>query len=186
MTVDVDTLPDALGERAGSALFRGTEATKALGELPGESWLALGVGSVGGTLATDVKALEGLASLGSSLGVSKAAGKAGEASAITIRGLSVKSLLKGLLTPLAIMGADTPQRGTVRLDGPAGLFAAGNGLLELEGGVVIDSNDAARSTAAVPALAAELEQAGDSVGSGLDPGNGSGDHGGAGGCRCRS
>jgi hypothetical protein len=164
VTVDVDTLPTPSASGSG-LLFSGTEATKALGELPGESWLALGVGSVGGTLATDVKALEGLASLGSSLGVSKAAGKAGEASAITIRGLSVKSLLKGLLTPLAIMGADTPAARHLFASwmGPLGLFAAGNGLLELEGGVVIDSKSAALSSAAVPALAAGLKQAGDSV-----------------------
>ena len=71
----------------------------------------------------------------------------------------MKALLKGPLTPLAIMGADTPAAKHVFATwmGPLALFAAGNGLLELEGGIVIDSKNAALSSAAIPALAAGLK-----------------------------
>ncbi len=163
VTLDVDTLAATPASGSGGLLFSGAEATKALGELPAESWLALGVGSVGGTLSTDVKALEGLASLGSSLGTSSAASKPAESTgSVVVRGLSVKSVLKGLLTPLAIMGADTPaaKQAFASWIGPVGLFAAGSGLLELEGGFVIDSKNAAASRAAVPALLASLERTG--------------------------
>jgi hypothetical protein len=165
VTLDLDTLPAPSPSGPGGLLFSGAEATKALGELPAESWLALGVGSVGHTLSADVKALEGLVSLGSSLGSSAHAAKPAQAGGLSIKGLSVKPLLKGLLTPLAIMGADTPAAKRVFAPwiGPLGLFAAGNGLLELEGGIVIDSKNAALSRAAVPALAAGLQQAGDQV-----------------------
>ena len=166
VTLDADTLAAPSAGGRGGLLFSGAEATKALGELPAESWLGLGVGSVGGTLSSDVKALEGLVSLGSSLAGSEgSAAKPAESAGVAIRGLSVKSLLKGLLTPLAIMGADTPAAKHVFATwmGPLALFAAGNGLLELEGGIVIDSKNAALSSAAIPALAAGLKQAGDSV-----------------------
>jgi hypothetical protein len=47
--------------------------------------------------------------------------------------------------------------------GPAALFASGTGLLELRGGIVIDSKDPALSRAAVAKLGAMLERSGSSV-----------------------
>jgi hypothetical protein len=54
--------------------------------------------------------------------------------------------------------------------GSAGLFASGTGLLELRGGVVIDSNDASRSRAAVGELGSLLRSDGASVQSAKLPG----------------
>ncbi len=54
--------------------------------------------------------------------------------------------------------------------GSAGLFASGTGLLELKGGVVIDSNDAARSRAAVGELGSSLRSGGAAVSSTKVPG----------------
>jgi hypothetical protein len=47
--------------------------------------------------------------------------------------------------------------------GSAGLFAAGTGLLELRGGIVIESTNSARSRAAVAKLGAMLRRGGSSV-----------------------
>jgi hypothetical protein len=164
ITLDVDTASTP-SSAPGGLLYSGTEATQALGALPGESWLALGVGDVGGTLAADVKGLESLATLGTSLGGSAPAAKRPSTSGISISGLSVKSLLKGLLTPLAVMGAETPTARRVFASwmGSAGIFAGGSSLLELEGAVVISSKSAALSRAAVPALEAGLQRTGASV-----------------------
>ena len=77
----------------------------------------------------------------------------------------MKGLLEGLLTPLRALGADSAQskRDFTSWMGSAGLFATGSGLLELKGGVVIDSNDPALSRAAVGKLAALLRKGGGSV-----------------------
>jgi hypothetical protein len=163
VTLDVDSAP-AAGE-ARSALYSGAEATRALGELPGESWLALGIGDVGATLSSDVAGLESLGTLGAAFGSSSQSAPSPANGAISISGLSVKSLLKALVTPLAIMGADTAQAKRVFASwmGSAGIFAGGSSLLELEGGIVINSKNAALSKAAVPALEAGLQKAGASV-----------------------
>ena len=171
LTVDIDTpgtgAPGAADatSAASALLYSGSQATKALGELPGESWLALGLGNLGLTLSADVKGLEGLSSLAGSLGTGTPAPSRPPSSSISIKGLSLKSVLKGVLTPLAIMGADTATAKRVFRSwmGSAGIYASGSGLLELDGGVVIDSNNAALSRAAVPALAKALQQAGASV-----------------------
>ena len=54
--------------------------------------------------------------------------------------------------------------------GSAGLFASGTGLLELKGGIVIDSDDAARSRVAVGELGALLRRGGAAVQSTKLPG----------------
>jgi hypothetical protein len=165
-TLDVDTLATSATQKsAAGLLFSGGEASRALGELPGESWLALGVGDVGRSLSADVSGIESLTSLISSLGKGSSEPAKSSTGAVSIGGLSVKSLLKGLLTPLAVLGADTPTAKRVFASwmGSAGIFAGGSGLLELEGGVVIDSTNRALSREAVPALAAGLQKAGASV-----------------------
>lgn len=158
LALDIDAAAVTPGARSASGgLFAGgAEAGQALGALPGESWLAVGLGDVGKTLSSNTQALAGLSSLGSLLG-----GSSSEASS----GLNVKGLLEGLLTPLRALGSGSAQsrRELTSWMGSAGLFASGTGLLELKGGVVIESNDAVLSRAAVGKLAALLRKGGGSA-----------------------
>jgi hypothetical protein len=154
IAVDADALDSGASAASGGVLGSSAEAARAIGELPGESWLAVGLGDVGRTLGSDVQALRGLASLGGS-------GTEGQASAE----LSVGGLIDGILAPLRALGSDSAEarRDFASWMGPAGLFAAGAGLLELKGGIVIESKNAALSRAAVGKLAAKLRQGGGSV-----------------------
>jgi len=156
LSLDADTLEAGGSGGQGGLLAADPESAQALGELPGESWLAIGLGHVGSTLARDAHDLQALTSLGSTLG-----GGPPESTA----GLSISGLVGGLITPLRVLGADTS---TARRDfdswmGSAGIFAAGANLLELKGAVVISSKDPAASRAAVAELAAQLRKAGTSV-----------------------
>jgi hypothetical protein len=158
LTIDADTLASGSGSTAGTGGLLGVdpEGAQALGELPGESWLAIGLGHLGTTLTQDVQGLQSLGSLASTLG---GAGPESDA------GLSLSGLLGGLTTPLSELGANTPQ---ARADfaswmGSAGIFASGGSLLELKAAVVIASKNAARSRAAVAELADQLRKAGGSV-----------------------
>ncbi|HKH79306.1 MAG TPA: hypothetical protein VJ996_04745, partial [Solirubrobacteraceae bacterium] len=76
--------------------------------------------------------------------------------------LSVKGLLEGLLTPLSLLSANTAQarRDYLSWMGDAGVFASGTSVLELKGGVVIDSKSPAASRAAVAKLQSALRSAG--------------------------
>ncbi|HMH47967.1 MAG TPA: DUF3352 domain-containing protein [Solirubrobacteraceae bacterium] len=156
IAVDADALAAGTTPASGGLLSSSSEASRAMGELPGESWLAVGLGDVGSTLGSDVQALQGLASLGGS-----PTGPSPEAQS----SLNVKGLIEGILAPIRALGADTPaaKRDFASWMGSAGLFAAGTGLLELKGGVVIDSKNAALSRAAVGKLAAQLRKGGGSV-----------------------
>ncbi len=159
--LDVDAVaPDSAGAAprgSGGLLTTSPEASRALGELPGESWLAVGLGDLGSTLSANAQALQGLTSLGSLL--------TGSSSSTPSAGLSVTGLVEGLLEPLTVLGANTAEtkRDFASWMGSAGLFAVGSGLLELRGGVVIDSKDPARSRAAVAKLGALLRRDGGSV-----------------------
>jgi len=163
IAVDADTLDSGAG--AGGLLASSSQAAGAMGELPGESWLAVGLGDVGGTLGRDPGALQGIASLGSLLTGSGAEG--GQPA-----GISVNGLLAGILQPLRELAGESAQ---ARHDftswmGSAGLFASGTGLLELKGGIVIESKDPALSRAAVAKLGAKLRKSGGSVQSATIPG----------------
>jgi hypothetical protein len=138
-----------------SSLFEGATA---LGELPGESWLALGLGDVGATLGADVRGLRALVSLGGSLAGSGSEGPSGG-------GLSVKGLLEGILTPLNALGANTAQARTDFQSWmtSAGIFASGTGLLELRAGVSIGSNNPTLSRSAVGKLGEQLRRSGATV-----------------------
>ncbi len=164
IAVDADALSEGTGATPGGLLSGSAEAARAMSELPGESWLAVGLGNVGATLGADVQALQGLGSLGGSLG-----GPAPEGQGST---LSVKGLIEGILAPLRALGAGDAQakRDFASWMGSAGLFAAGTGLLELKGGIAIESKDAALSRAAVAKLAARLRRGGGSVQSVSIPG----------------
>ena len=146
LTVDVDSL--ARGAGSGGLLTPDPEAAQALSQLPGDSWLALGLGHAGTNLAADVA---GLRAVGGLLG--------GEGGAGT---LSLGSLLAGLTKPLGILGAPTAaaHRDFRSWMGSAGVFASGSSVLELKAAVVISSNDAAASRAAVAKLGVALRRAG--------------------------
>jgi Protein of unknown function (DUF3352) len=152
LALDIDTV--ALGAPTTATLpTSSSEASRALRELPGESWLAVGLGDVGHMLASDVQALRGLGSL---------AGPQGSSSAT---GLNLKSLLEGLITPLNALAENTPEakRSFQSWMSSAGVFATGVSLLELKAAVTIDSRSPALSHAAVAKLGARLRAMGATV-----------------------
>jgi hypothetical protein len=133
------------------------EGAGVLSELPGESWLGVGLGKVGTTLAADVSGLHSLVSLAGSLGGSSESSGAG--------GFNLGGVLEGILTPLSVLGADTAQARTDFQSwmSTAGIFASGTVLLELHAAVVIASTDPARSRAAVGKLGEQLRKPGVTV-----------------------
>jgi Protein of unknown function (DUF3352) len=170
LALDADVGPPARGATAGSAGATGTQSgglvaaaaagNHALSELPGESWLAAGLGNVGGAVGGGLNGLHGLLSLASTLGSSSA----GEGVASPQQtGLSVHGLLEALLTPLNELSSGTAQarRDYLSWMGDAGVFASGTSVLELKGAVVIDSTNPTASRAAVTKLGGALRQAGE-------------------------
>ncbi len=161
IALDADTASSpATGSGAGAPgglLASGPQGATAMGELPGESWLAVGIGDVGAELGSNGGGLQGIASLGGLLG-----GTGAEAQS---SGISVNGLLAGILAPLRALGSESAsaRRALTGWMGAGGLFAAGTGLLELKGGVAIESKNPALSRAAVAKVAAKLRQSGGSV-----------------------
>jgi hypothetical protein len=156
LSLDADTLGSSAGDTQGGLLAADPESARALGELPGEAWLAIGLGHVGSSIDRDALELQALTSLGTTFG-------SGPPESAT--GLSIGGLVGGLITPLRALGADTA---TARRDfaswmGSAGIFASGSNLLELKGAVVIASKSATASRAAVAELAAQLHKAGTAI-----------------------
>jgi hypothetical protein len=133
------------------------EAATALGELPGDAWLAVGLGHLGESLGKDAGGLAALTGLGGSL-ASSSSGSAGA-------GLDVKSLVGSLLAPLRALGGESAQAKADYASwmGSGAIFASGGSLLELKAAVVISSKDPARSRAAVAKLAAQLRHGGGSL-----------------------
>jgi hypothetical protein len=158
LALDADTLASGSASSGGGLLSSDPEGAQALDELPGESWLAIGLGHLGSTLAQDIQGLRAFASLGSTLAGSSAEGS-------TSSTLNLKSLLEGMMAPLEELGANSAQarRDFASWMGSAGIFASGGSLLELKAGVVIASKDPARSRAAVAELADQLRKAGASL-----------------------
>lgn len=152
---------------AGGLIAAAAAGNRALSELPGESWLAAGLGNVGVAAGGSLGGLHSLLGLVSSLGSSAGAGAVSPQAT-----LSVKGLLEGLIKPLDILSADTAQARSAFLSwmGDAGVFASGTSVLELKGGVVIDSNNAVASRAAVAKLGAALRQAGEEATTASVPG----------------
>ena len=163
--VDADELTASSSSSSGGLLASISQGAQAAGQLPGESWLIVGLGNVGATLGGDVQGLRELASLGSSL-----SGSGTEAA--TSSPLNLKSLLEGILTPLSVLGANTAEarRDFASWMGPAGIFASGTGLAELRAGIVIDSTNPALSGAAVARLGALLRRSGVTVQAASYPG----------------
>ncbi len=154
------------GGGAGGLLASGAEGAQALSQLPGNSWLAVGLGDLGHTLGRDVAGLRELAALGTSIGggagvVAPAAGT-----------LTLGSLVEGLLAPLVALTAG-PASSTSWM-GSGGLYASGSGVLELKGAIVIESHQPAVSRAAVAAVGALLHRRGDATRSVRIPGTDAG------------
>jgi hypothetical protein len=163
IVLDVDSLASGTATANGGFLASASEGAQALSELPGESWLALGLGHVGVTLAGDVQALHSLASLITSLGSASGAGASSEES--SVGAFNIKGLLEGVLTPLSALsshGAQT-QQDFLSWMSSAGLFASGSTVVNLRAGIVIGSKNPALSQAAIAKLGAALSKAGSSV-----------------------
>jgi hypothetical protein len=169
IALDVDSLASTSGTTSGGGLLASAaspEGAQTLSELPGESWLAAGLGNVGVTLGGDVQALHSLASLITSLG---GAGASAESST---SGFNIKGVLEGVLTPLSALsspGAQT-QHDFLSWMSSAGLFASGTGIVNLRGGIVLGSKDPSLSRTAIAKLGAALTKSGGSVQSVSIPG----------------
>jgi hypothetical protein len=153
VSLDADTL--ASPSTPGGLISADPEGAAALGELPSDSWLALGLGHAGASLAQDVQGLGAIAALAG-------AGSSGSAGASP---LNVKSLLEAMLAPLKVLGGPSAQarRDFASWMGSAAVFASGGSLLELKAAIVISSKSPASSRAAVAKLAAQLRPAGGSL-----------------------
>jgi Protein of unknown function (DUF3352) len=171
VALDVDALSTgpagSSSAQAGGLLAASARGAQTLSQLPGESWLAAGLGNVGGALGSGLQGLRGLISLASAFGGSGAS--APSSTGVT---LSVKGLIEGLLKPLDALTSSSAQARADFLSwmGDAGVFASGSSLLELKAAVVIASKDPARSRAAVGKLASLLRKAGGETQSVSPPG----------------
>jgi hypothetical protein len=145
-TANSISLQGEIHSAAGSTPLFGQEGARALGELPGGSWLAAGVGDAGANLPRALALLRGLASIGTATVFA------------SLGGTSIEKLFSVLSSPSANL-----QRDFGRWAGPAGMFISGSGLFNLEGGLVISSNDPAASRAAVGKLAKLMLRAGATV-----------------------
>ncbi|HST56735.1 MAG TPA: DUF3352 domain-containing protein [Solirubrobacteraceae bacterium] len=128
----------------------GAHATSAqvLGQLPGDAWLALGIGNVDRTLGTGAAGLRALVSLGSQLSIGPIS-------------------LKGALTPL--VSKDVIHHDLSWIDSAA-IFAGGSGLLNLQAGVVIGAKSSEGPRAAVSVLSNAYRKAGGTVSPVVIPG----------------
>src|SRR5205823_3563419 len=95
IALDLDAPASSSGSAAGGLLRAVAAGAGALGELPAESWLGIGLGGSGSALGADVRGLRSVLSLLSS--------SAGSSNAL----VSVKGLLDGFLAPLNVLGAET-------------------------------------------------------------------------------
>jgi hypothetical protein len=139
IALDIDTLASA--QAANTGLVPNQGAAQVVSSLPGGSWLAFGIGDVSSSFGEGAAGLRALAALGSKI-------KVGSFS------------LEGVFAPFSSPSIDL-NRDILSWMGGAGLFVSGNGLLNLQAGVVIASKDPVRSRAAVGKLAQAYRQAGD-------------------------
>jgi hypothetical protein len=150
LALDIDTIATTAGgqtgtKQTGTGLLPSTAAAQFVGGLPGGSWLALGVGNAGATFGQSATTLRSLASLLTKLQIGTFS-------------------LQGVVTPFFSKGFDL-NKDLLSWMGPAAVFAAGNGLLNLQAGIVAASNEPAASRAAVGQLAQAYKQAGAEVAS---------------------
>ena len=158
VALDVDALTPGPAAASGGLVASAAGGAQAAGELPAESWLAVGLGKVGPAFGEDVQGLHSIISLASSLG-------GGAANSEAASPLSLTELIKTIFTPLGVLGGESAEakRDYQSWMGSAGIFAAGTGLVDLKAGVVISSTNPGASRAAVGKLASALKPAGASV-----------------------
>jgi hypothetical protein len=130
----------------GSTPLFGQEGAKALGELPGGSWLAAGVGNVGANLPSAFALLHSVASFATSTVFA------------SFGGPSIEKLFAALDSPSAKLQQDFGPWAT-----SGAMFVSGAGLFNLQAALVISSSDPAASQAAVGKLAKLMQGAGASV-----------------------
>jgi hypothetical protein len=161
LTLDADTLSSGPAAHTGGLLSSGSAGVRTLGELPGESWLAVGLGEVGNTLGTDVQ------SLGEVITTAGGGPPESATSSFTVRGV-----LAGITAPLNALSANDSEASHAAQSwmGPAGLFASGNGVVSLRAAIVIASHNPAGSRAAVAKLAGLLNKNGNSAATTSIPG----------------
>jgi hypothetical protein len=139
---------------SGTTPLFGPQGAEALGQFPGGSWLAAGVGDTGGpNLEHAIGLLQSLASLGTSTVFA------------SIGGESIEKIFEALDSPGAKLQEDFG-----KWAGPGGIFVSGTGLFNLEAALVIDSKDPSASSTAVGKLADLMRKSGAVVSSASVPG----------------
>jgi hypothetical protein len=140
---DLDTLSPSDSESQPTTGATGTTGAQVLNGLPGNSWLAIGIGDLGKEFGSGAQGLQAVASL--------------------LSGVSLGSFsLEKVLAPLHSHALDV-RRDLLSWMGATGVFASGANLLELRAAVVIDSKDPAASRAAIAKLSAAYREAGGEV-----------------------
>jgi Protein of unknown function (DUF3352) len=149
IALDADTLRAGETAPAGGLFSTQGEAARALGELPEDSYVAIGFDSAATALSQFAQALRSLAPSG----------------AAQSAGVSVKGLLAGIVAPVSAMTEASPaaRRDFQSWMGSGTVFVSGTGLIDLKAGLVISSKNPAASRAAVAKLAAKLRGSGASV-----------------------
>ncbi len=160
---DIGAAPAGSAKSSGGLVGALATGNEALAELPGEAWLAAGLGNVGSALGGSGGAGGGLGGLHNLLSLvstlTSQAGADGPSAQVT---LSIPGILEGILAPLKVLSANTAQarRDFMSWMGDVGVFASGTTILELKAAAVIDSTDPAASRAAVGKLQSALNEAG--------------------------
>jgi hypothetical protein len=146
-------LQGQIDSAGGTTPLFGPEGAKALGELPGTSWLAAGVGDTGANLPRAFALLQGVASFGTSTVFS------------SFGGASIEKLFKVLDSPKAKLQQDFGSWA-----GGGGMFVSGSSLFNLQAGLVIASKNPTESRTAVNKLASLMRQGGATVANASIPG----------------
>jgi hypothetical protein len=164
LDADIGAAPAGAAKASGGLVGALATGNHALGELPDESWLAAGLGNVGGSLGSGLGGLGGLHNLLSLVSTLSSSGSgAGPLAPSSAQAtLSIAGILEGILKPLQALSANTAQakRDFLSWMGDVGVFASGSTILELKAAAVIDSTDPAASRAAVGKLASALNRTG--------------------------
>lgn len=157
------SLQGELSAESGFTPLFGEQGAQMLRSLPSGAWLGIGVGDLGSNLSRLVGVLRA-GGAGGADGAGGAGGAGGASSALSRLGAGgVEQLLTRLGSPRGL-------RGLARWAGPAGVYASGSGLLELQAGVVVDAQDASAARAGVGQLASLARSIGAKVARASIPG----------------
>jgi hypothetical protein len=150
LAIDLDTLPPASGASNSGGGESTPSGAQVLRGLPGNAWLAIGVGDLGKTLSGGTGALSTLAKL---------------AATIKIGSFGIGKAFAPLSSP-----SINVQRDLLSWMGQTGIYVGGSSILNLQAAVVITSKDPALSRAAVGKLANAYREAGAATASTSVPG----------------